>query len=67
MVAFRYQIGEFLATQPAEQVAGPNRRSDQIAEGLQHPIARLVAGGVVDVLEAVEIKQQQRSRQPFGR
>ena len=62
----RHQVGEFLAAEPAEQIARADRRAGEIAEGLQHPIASLMAGRVVDVLEAVEIEQQQRRRPAFG-
>ena len=62
----RQQTGEFLAAEPAEQIARPYRRRNQVAERLEHAIAGLMPGRVVDLLEAIEIEQQQRRGPAIG-
>ncbi len=53
------QHGEFLTTQPAQQVATPQARSQPLAARLQYPVTGGVAKLVVDLLEMVDIEHQQ--------
>ena len=53
--------GEFVATQPGQRVGGADRGGDPLGDSAQQLIADGVAQGVVDVLEAVEIEQQDRN------
>ena len=56
------QDGELVATQPADQVAVPDRRPQPRGHLDEQVVPRLVAGDVVDRLEAVEVEQQQARR-----
>ena len=60
------QASEFLTAEPAEQVTRTHGRRDQIGKSLEDAIAGLMARCVVDLFEAVEIEQKQRSRAPIG-
>ena len=65
------QDGELVAAEPADQVAVPDRGAQPRGDLDQQVVARLVAGDVVDRLEAVEVEQQQAGRRaarpPRGR
>ena len=51
---------EFLAARSAGQVDAPYRAADAPCHLLQHAVARVVAIGVVDRLEEVDVERQQR-------
>jgi len=51
------QDGELVAAEPRDGIAGPDARLEALAECHQQLIANLVAEGVVDVLEAVQIQE----------
>ena len=52
---------EFVATRPGQRVGGADRGGDPLCDSAQQLIADGVAQGVVDVLEAIEIEQQDRN------
>ena len=51
---------EFVTAQAGQGVPGPEHRRDPGPHLGQHPVAVVVAHGVVDLLEAVEIEQHHR-------
>ena len=53
---------EFLAAQPTEQIAAADDAAQPIGEALEHEIADVVAIGVVDALEMVDVENHQRQR-----
>ena len=53
---------ELLAAVPARDVPRPRRAAEQRAEARQDDVARLVAEGVVEVLEPVDVEEDQRQR-----
>ena len=57
---------ELVATEPGQRVAGADRCGDPLGDGAQQLVADWVAQGVVDVLEAVEIEQQDRDHAAFA-
>ena len=60
---FRQQHGEFVATQPCDEIPRPPRAAAQdAAERLQRGIARGMALTVVQLLEVVDVHHQQRQR-----
>ena len=56
--AAREQDGELVAPQPVRRAALRDQREDPGGDGGQHPVAGVVAVGVVDVLEPVEVEHQ---------
>ena len=52
--------GEFVAAEPRQRVAFAEQVLQALRRQLEEPVAGLVAEGVVDVLEAVEIEEQDR-------
>ena len=55
----RQQHRELVAAEPRQGVLRPQRRGEPARRALQQQVAEVVAEGVVDVLEAVEVEQQQ--------
>jgi hypothetical protein len=53
------QAHEFIATEPRQAVAQPEVVGESLRDGLQQPVADIVSGAVVDLLEAVEVDEQQ--------
>lgn len=53
---------EFVAAEARDCIGGPHPSCQRIREGLQQDVADFVAVGIVDLLEAIEIDQQQRRR-----
>jgi hypothetical protein len=56
------QDGELVATQASHRIDGPERTAQPLADLHQQQVTVVVAEGVVDLLEAVQVQQQQRSR-----
>ena len=52
--------GELVAAEPGDGVAVAQLVLQPLGEGAQQPVARLVAEGVVDLLEVVEVEEQER-------
>ena len=52
--------GEFVAAEAGQRVASAEQVLQALRRQLEQPVAGLVAEGVVDVLEAVEIEEQDR-------
>ncbi len=55
---------EFLPTEPAEKIAGPDIFPCDPAKGIQHPVAHEMAVPVVDGFEVVEVDHADRKRSP---
>jgi hypothetical protein len=55
------QHGELVATEAGEHVVAAQAPGDRCREGAEQLVAGRVAADVVDVLEAVQVRQQQRS------
>ena len=55
----RQEYHEFIAAEPADAVAFPNRASEALRDGLQQEVAGGVATDIVDRLEAVEVDVKQ--------
>ena len=64
-LAIPRQYAEFLATDPARNVAVAHRALDDLAELRDRPIADLMAPHIVDRLEVVDIGHHQRDRHAF--
>ncbi|OHD68141.1 MAG: hypothetical protein A2177_03385 [Spirochaetes bacterium RBG_13_68_11] len=58
----REQDGELVAALAEHEVAGSHGAADPAGRLPQHPVAGLVAEGVVDVLEVVEVEEEERLR-----
>ena len=54
--------GEFLAADPPEHIAATQRPTPALGDPLQHVVAFLVAVGVVDHFEVIDVQQQERQR-----
>ena len=54
--------GELVATDPAEQIGGPQLTRPTRACGLKQPVSGRVALAVVDLLEAVQVEHQDAQR-----
>ena len=54
----REQDGEFVAAHARDEIAGTQRLAQPVGHGAQQRVARVMAGGVVDALEFVEVEQQ---------
>ena len=57
---------EFVAAQPGHEVMGRHRVQQPLRHPLQQGVADVVAEGVVDRLEIVEVDEQQRQRPGVG-
>ena len=55
---------ELVAAHPVGDVRAASGGPDRLGQGLQALVAGLVAVGVVDRLEVVEVEQDQRQRHP---
>lgn len=53
------QDDELVATEPRDQVAGADDRTESVGHGQQEQVAGGVAEVVVDLLEAVEVEQEE--------
>ena len=53
---------EFVAAEPGQQLVLAHRVAESAGDFGQHPVAGLMALGVVDLLEAVQVNEQQRQR-----
>ena len=62
VVDVRQEHGELVAAEPGDHVAGAQRALDPLRDDLEQPVADLVAEGVVDLLEPVEVEEEQRER-----
>ena len=56
----REQNHEFIATLPADRVRAPHAGKQPLGDGLQQVVSNVVTQGVIDVLEAVHVEEQQR-------
>ena len=61
LVGVGEQDGELVAAQPRDHVGVADGAAQQAADGDQELVAGVVAEGVVDLLEVVEVEQQQRA------
>src|SRR5262249_7152374 len=59
-IAYRHDSSKFFAANAAEQNLRPERRCRGCSKHLQHPIPNGMPQPIVDVLEPVEIKQDDR-------
>jgi hypothetical protein len=57
---------ELVATGARRDVGGPDRAPQGRAGRAEHLVAERVSVGVVDLLEAVDVKRHQRDRRPHG-
>src|SRR6266550_3513177 len=69
LVGVRHRHAELVAAQPAARIGGPHRPLQLSREDADRFVADVVAVGVVDVLEVVEVDHHQREAAlvPFGR
>jgi hypothetical protein len=51
---------EFVAAEPGDDVADARGVGEASGDGVQHPVAGFVSGGVVDGFEVVEVDEEQR-------
>ncbi len=54
----RHQHHEFVAADPAEDIAGPEAANQDLGEGFQHFVSHQVSEAVVHLLEIVDVKDQ---------
>ena len=54
------QHGELVAAEPGDGVLGPHRAGQPVGGDLEQPVAGVVAQGVVDLLEPVQVEQAER-------
>jgi hypothetical protein len=55
---------ELVAAQPDGQIVGPADRAKQVGDGFDDPIAHLVAAGIVDRFEAVDVYEDEGDARP---
>ena len=51
--------GEFVTTQAGDGIARPHGTVESVGDLLEHDVAHGVPKGVVDILEAIEVQEQQ--------
>ena len=62
LVEFFAQDDELVPGQPGQRVLGPQGRGDPFAHGDQQIVTRLVAMGIIDALEVVQVDEEHRDQ-----
>ena len=63
----RHDEGELVATEPGDSRSAAARADEAFGDLAQQPVARVVAQGVVDLLEAVEVQESNRRPARVGK
>jgi hypothetical protein len=64
VVALHGEHAELVAAQAGDHVGGPLGRADGLGGAAQQPVARRVAGAVVDQLQLVQVDRDQEAGEP---